>query len=94
MNFITQFLCRDEALEKSLLLAEKSELKSKSKPSPKIQGDLKTYGLGAEARIRQMENTRNPIRIEPISEGRIRTQETRYDVISRKLIMRVFQLFL
>lgn len=40
------------------------------------QQETPTYGLGAEARIRQMENARNAPAIIPIPEGRIRLQET------------------
>lgn len=39
--------------------------------------EIPTYGLGAEARIRQVENSRSISAIKPTSEGRMRVQENK-----------------
>ncbi|GJQ72175.1 hypothetical protein Trydic_g3267 [Trypoxylus dichotomus] len=60
----------DLAIDKTLSIFNKRE-QQKFQPDKQIP----TYGLGAEARIRQVENARSMQAIKPPSEGRMRAQE-------------------
>ncbi|XP_050309231.1 vacuolar protein sorting-associated protein 11 homolog isoform X2 [Anthonomus grandis grandis] len=63
----------DELVEKTLGLSEKPESKAKL-----IIPEMREYGPGAEARIRQTEGNRKAVHIDTISEARMRVQESRY----------------
>ncbi|RZC36529.1 vacuolar protein sorting-associated protein 11 -like, partial [Asbolus verrucosus] len=63
---------RDDGVEKSLVIPEKMEKK------PVItEPEVRNYGLGAEARLRQSERQAGQVII-PTPEGRMRLQEHRY----------------
>lgn len=57
---------------------DKTTYKSEIIVKPKEAKPLPTYGLGAEARIRQKENAKTAPAIIPIPEGRMRLQENKY----------------
>ncbi|XP_076269344.1 vacuolar protein sorting 11 isoform X2 [Rhynchophorus ferrugineus] len=69
---------RDETVEKTLGLTSFIDTKTQPKSSPKLDQNYKNYGPGAEARIRQSENTNSQISLDSVSEARIRLQESRY----------------
>ncbi|XP_060522802.1 vacuolar protein sorting-associated protein 11 homolog isoform X2 [Cylas formicarius] len=62
----------DESLQRSLLPIEETKVTNKNKL---VEKEVKNYGFGAEARLRQSENIRTQLKIERISEGRMRTEE-------------------
>ncbi|XP_030768032.1 vacuolar protein sorting-associated protein 11 homolog [Sitophilus oryzae] len=76
--FYNYKVLRDENLEKNLGLPENADLKLSSKLPANIPQNFKNYGPGAEARIRQMENSRAQVSLDSVSEGRMRMQENRY----------------
>ncbi|KRT81937.1 hypothetical protein AMK59_5836, partial [Oryctes borbonicus] len=61
----------DLAIDKTLSIYNKKE-QQKHQPEKQIPA----YGLGAEARIRQVENARSMQAVKPTSEGRMRVQES------------------